>query len=278
VQRYIFHSDAESIELKYVSGAEGLGVPPVDIESTKGYRQDGVTVHGVDYQPRVFTLSFGIAGKNFLAAADERRKVARFFADKKPKKFVYMRDNFTAYLYPVYLMGGFETPIASSRLMPSVVQFMAGDPYFKNDIPSTSAAIEEPLLEWPEDGLELVEGGLELSTSTTRLSVKNNGDVQSDAIIRFIGPAVTPYIENLTTGERIEVDRTLDEGEVLEINSMTGRVDIIEDDERHNAFNFISDESEFITLAPGQNEIEFGSAGGALGYIEIRGIERYAGI
>ena len=258
MQRYIFHSDAESLELKYVSEAEGLGVPLVDIESTKGYRQDGVTVHGVDYQPRVFTLSFGIAGKNFLAAADERRKVARFFADKKPKKFVYMRDNFTAYLYPVYLMGGFETPIASSRLMPSVVQFMAGDPYFKNDIPSTSAAIEEPLLEWPEDGLELVEGGLELSTSTTRLSVKNNGDVQSDAIIRFIGPAVTPYVENKTTGERIEVERTLDEGEVLEINSMTGRVDIIGDDERHNAFNFISDDSELITLAPGQNEIEFG--------------------
>jgi hypothetical protein len=278
VQRYIFHSDTESLELKYVSEAEGLGVPPVDIESTKGYRQDGVTVHGVDYQPRVFTLSFGVAGKNFLAAANERRKVARFFADKKPKKFVYMRDNFTVYLYPVYLMGGYETPIASSRLMPGIVQFMAGDPYFKNDIPSTSAVIEEPLLEWPEDGLELPEEGIELSATTTKLMVYNNGDVQSDAIIRFIGPAVTPYIENLTTGERIEVERTLDEGEVLEINSMTGRVDIIGDGERHNAFNFITDDSELLTLAPGTNEIEFGSAGGALGYIEIRGIERYASI
>lgn len=278
MQRYIFHSDTESLELKYVSEAEGLGVPPVDIESTKGYRQDGVTVHGVDYQPRVFSLSFGIAGKNFLAAADERRKVAGFFADKKPKKFVYMRDNFTAYLYPVYLMGGFETPIASSRLMPGIVQFMAGDPYFKNDIPATSAVIEEPLLEWPEEGLEIPEEGIELSTTTTKLIVHNNGDVQSDAIIRFIGPAVTPYVENKTTGERIEVDRTLTEGDVLEINSQTGRVDIIDGETRHNAFNYISDNSEFITLAPGNNEIDFGSAGGALGYIEIQGVERYAGI
>ena len=278
MQRFIFYSDTDSLELRYVSEATGLGVPSVDIESTKGYRQDGVTVHGVDYQPRVFSLSFGIAGKNFLAAADERRKVARFFADKKPKKFVYMRDNFTAYLYPVYLMGGYETPIASSRLMPSVVQFMAGDPYFKNDIPATSAVIEEPLLEWPEDGLELPEDGIELSATTTKLMVYNNGDVQSDAIIRFVGPAVTPYVENQTTGERIEVDRELDEGDVLEINSETGRVDIIDVDGRHNAFNYITDDSEFITLAPGDNEIEFGSAGGALGYIEIRGIERYAGI
>jgi len=178
----------------------------------------------------------------------------------------------------VYLMGGFETPIASSRLMPSVVQFMAGDPYFKNDIPATSAVIEEPLLEWPEDGLELPEDGIELSATTTKLMVYNNGDVQSDAIIRFVGPAVTPYVENQTTGERIEVDRELDEGDVLEINSETGRVDIIDVDGRHNAFNYITDDSEFITLAPGDNEIEFGSAGGALGYIEIRGIERYAGI
>ena len=278
MQRFIFYSDTDSLELRYVSEATGLGVPSVDIESTKGYRQDGVTVHGVDYQPRVFSLSFGVKGKNFLAAADERRKIARFFADKKPKKFVYMRDNFSVYLYPVYLMGGYETPIASSRLMPSVVQFMAGDPYFKNDIPATSAVIEEPLLEWPEDGLELPEDGIELSATTTKLMVYNNGDVQSDAIIRFVGPAVTPYVENQTTGERIEVDRELDEGDVLEINSETGRVDIIDVDGRHNAFNYITDDSEFITLAPGDNEIEFGSAGGALGYIEIRGIERYAGI
>lgn len=278
MQRFVFYSDTSSIELRYVSEAEGLGVPPVDIESTKGYRQDGVTVHGVDYQPRVFTLSFGVKGKDFLAAADERRKITRFFADKKPKKFVYMRDNFTAYLYPVYLMDGYESPIASSRLMPGIVQFMAGDPYFKNDIPATSAVIEEPLLEWPEEGLELPEDGIELSATTTKLMVYNNGDVQADAIIRFIGPAVTPYVENTTTGERIEVDRTLDEDAVLEISSVTGRVDIIEDGERHNAFNFISDDSEFITLAPGMNEIEFGSAGGALGYIEIRGVEKYAGI
>jgi hypothetical protein len=134
------------------------------------------------------------------------------------------------------------------------------------------------LLEWPEEGLEIPEEGIELSTTTTKLMVYNNGDVQADAIIRFIGPAVTPYIENKTTGEKIEVDRTLTEGDVLEINSQTGRVDIVEDETRHNAFNFISDDSELLTLAPGTNEIEFGSAGGALGYIEIRGIERYASI
>ena len=34
--------------------------------------------------------------------------------------------------------------------------------------------------------------------------------------------------------------------------------------------NYITDESEFVRLAPGENHIEYGSAGGA-GYIEIGG-------
>ena len=50
-------------------------MPIVDIESTKGYRQDGVTVHGVDYQPRVLLPVVCDSGEN-LAAADERQSGA----------------------------------------------------------------------------------------------------------------------------------------------------------------------------------------------------------
>ena len=82
------------------------------------------------------------------------------------------------------------------------------------------------------NGLDLGEG-IELSATTTRLSVKNN--VFNRHIIRFIGllsrRTLKPHDRR-----KIEVERTLDAG-VFEINSMTGRVDIIGDGERHNAFN-----------------------------------------
>ena len=276
MQRYIFSNGVETLELHYVSAVEGLGIPPVDLISTKGYQQDGVTVRNADYQPRVFSLSFGIAGKNYLEATEERRAITKFFADKSPKTFRYERENFSAYLYPVYLTGGYTTDIKRSRLIPGVMQFMAGNPYFKIDIPNTSILLEEALLEWVEAGIEWPEAGVEFSTAENKLTVNNNGDIHADAVVRFIGPAVTPYIENKTTAQRIEVDRTLESGDILEINSATGRVDIIDSVGRHNAFNYIGD-SDFITLAPGANNIEFGSAGGALGYVEVWGTEYYAG-
>jgi hypothetical protein len=278
MQRYIFGDGKEEIELRYVSAVEGLGIPLADVVTTKRHRQDGETVSSVNYQSRVFSLGFGIAEKDYLAAADERRRITRFFADKKPKFFKYSRDNFAAYLYPVYLRDGYETPQTAIRLISGMMQFTATNPWFKKDIYPTSAMLEIPLMEYPEGGLEWVEGGLEFSTAENELQIINNGDVEADTVIRFAGPAATPRIENRTTGEVIEVERTIDVGDVLEINSATGRVDIINDDGRNNAFNFITPESDFIHLAPGVNQIEFGSAGGALGYVEIAGVEYYAGI
>ena len=133
-------------------------------------------------------------------------------------------------------------------------------------------------MEYPEGGLEWAAEGNEFSTAEKALIVTNAGDAGAHTIIRFAGPAVNPYIENKKTGERVEVDRTLGVADVLEINSATGRVDIVEDEgTRNNAFNFITAESKFIELEPGTNHIEYGSAGGA-GFVEVGGTERYAGI
>jgi phage-related protein len=280
MQKYIFSNGNEEIELKYVSAVEGLGIPLADVISTKRHGQDGEVVSSVTYQPRVFSLAFGIAGKNYLAATDERRRITRFFADKKPKTFWYRRENFAAYLYPVYLRDGYETGMTQSRLLPGIVQFVATDPWFKRDIAPTSAALETARLGWPApNGLSWLAGGIPFSTAEKELVLVNHGDVDADTIIRFYGSAVTPYVHNLTTGLKITVNRTLGSTDILEINSATGRVDIISSDgTRNNAFNYITDASDFVNLAPGINAIEYGGAGGADGYLEIGGVEYYAGI
>ncbi len=278
MQRYIFSNDREEIELKYVSAAEGLGIPPVEVISKKRHKQDGETVDSVNYPPRVFSLAFGIGKTNYLAAAAERRRITRFFADKKPKYFKYSRDNFSAYLYPVYLRDGYNTPMTESRLIPGIMQLIATDPWFKQDIIPTSAMLEIPLFEYIESGMEWPDAGIEFSIAENALSITNPCDIDADTVIRFVGPAKTPYVYNHTTGEKIEVDREIKAGDTMEINTATGRVDIIDETGRYNAFNFITDESEFIHLAIGINKIEFGSAGGALGYLEIGGTGYYAGI
>jgi len=280
MQRFIFTDGVQTLELEYVINVIGLGTPPVSITSTpKGWRQDGVNVQWAAYDARPFTVEFDVRADNYEAAAAERRAVIRFFADKQPKQLIYMRGAWAAYLYPVYLAGPYETPMREQRVLTGALQFIAANPWFKRDLAPSSAMIEVPLLEYPAAGLEYPAAGIEYSSAETGLLVTNDGDVDADALIRFIGPATTPYVENTTTGQRIEVNRELAAGEVLEINSASGRVDIIDTaGMRHNAFNFITEDSSFITLAPGENHIEYGSAGGALGYIEIGGTEYYAGV
>jgi len=280
MQRVLFSDGVNTLELEHILEITGFGTPPVDLTSTpKGWRQDGASVQWAAYQSRPFTISFDVRADNYEAAAAERRAVIRFFADKTAKQLIYTRKDFQAYLYPVYLAGPYDTPMRETRVLTGALQFIAANPWFKRDMAASSAMIEIPVLEYPAAGLEYPAAGIEYSSAETGLLVSNPGDVDADALIRFIGPATTPYVENTATGQRIEVSRELAAGEVLEINSASGRVDIIDTGgTRHNAFNFITEDSSFITLVPGENRIEYGSAGGALGYIEIGGTEYYAGV
>ena len=278
VQKYVFSNGVKSIELEYVRNIAGLGLPPVDITSSKGYRQDGVTVHSVEYQARPFTIEFDMRGDTYAAAIAELRALATFFADKGPKTFIYSRSGWTAYLYPVYLAGAYDPDMRELSVIAGSMQFIAANPYFKKDIDYDSVQTEVAVFEIPEAGFEIPEAGIELSTAENKMIKQVDADVLSPAFIRFIGPATTPYVENKTTGERIEVNRTLESGETLIINAETHRVDILDSlGDIHNAFNYIVDGSDFIHLAPGTNEIEFGAAGGS-GFIEIGRCEYYASI
>ena len=49
-------------------------------------------------------------------------------------------------------------------------------------------------------------GEIEYSTAEDELTVLNSGDINADAIVRFYAPAVRRTLENLTTGEKIEVN------------------------------------------------------------------------
>ena len=279
MQKFIFSDGEKEIELKFVKSVIGLGIPPVNNAARpKGWRQDGATVQWSSYQERPFTLGFDVRGANYMAAVAERMAVIRFFADSTPKTFRYSRRGFAVILYPVYLAGPSESNMHEVGVIDNLMQFVAANPWFQKSIPSVSAALEIPVFEYPPEGLEWPEEGNEYSIADKSMIVKNQGHVMADTTIRFVGPAENPYIQNTKTGQKIEVERSLGENEVLEINSETGRVDIVDSGGvRHNAFNYITDESEFVRLAPGENHIEYGSAGGA-GYIEIGGTEYYAGI
>jgi phage-related protein len=276
----MFTDGVTTIELKYVTAVQGLGSPPVNIATSGVFNQDGVSVNSIWYQARPVTLSFDIRQANYAAAVAERRALIRFFADKQPKTFLYSRNNWTVYLSPVYLVAPIDTGIEEVRILSTSLQFLAANPYLKRDIPFSSVALETAELEYDEaEGFEYPLEGAEYSTAQTALTVFNSGDVDSSAVIHFIGGAENPYVQNDTTGKRVTVTKTLEPYEMLVIDSETRTVRVIDNEgNSNNAFQYLAEGSEFIELVPGANIISFGSSGGAIGYVEVGGAEYYAGI
>lgn len=88
--------------------------------------------------------------------------------------------------------------------------------------------------------------------------VINAGHTAAPVQIQIPGPTTNPIISNLRTGEHIEVIKTLQLGEFIQIdtsfkNALVTYIDL--NGERHNILSAVTPESEFWQLLPGRNEI-----------------------
>jgi hypothetical protein len=279
VMKFI-NAEDEELTLSWIKEIQGLGIPPMDLTTARGFRQDGHIVQYVQYQARPFTISFDIREDTYLLAAAERRRIIAFFGDKQPKTFSYTRGGVEYLLEDVYLVGSFDTGIREQRQLEGVLQFIAGDPFFKVEHAASTLTNETAMLEWPVDYLE---AGIEYSnTDAANTDITYAGDVPGPLTVRFLGPVTNPWVENITTGEKMEVTKAINAGETLEITSgyANKRVEIIlPSGVRQNAFHYIASGSSFLTLEPGSNEIEYGSESGAVSStVEIEYADLYVGI
>lgn len=94
-----------------------------------------------------------------------------------------------------------------------------------------------------------------------RKNIVNAGHLETPVKIIFKGPAVNPKVTNLTTGEFIQVNRTLTSDDVLYINTEFGHktVEIETNGIKKNAFNYINLDSTFFKLQVGDNLVEYGT-------------------
>ena len=112
-------------------------------------------------------------------------------------------------------------------------------------------------------------------------NIINTGHVETPVEIYFHGPAVNPKITNLSTGESIRIKRELTTDDVLYISTAFGKkkVEIIRNDTRTDAFDYIDLASQFFSLQVGDNVIEYASENGLDPQnVEIRYRNRYIGV
>lgn len=92
-----------------------------------------------------------------------------------------------------------------------------------------------------------------------RVNILNDGHVETPIEVEFHGPAENPRITNLTTGEYVQVNRTLSSDDVLYITTafQNKTVEIETAGVREDAFDYIDLGSTFFSLAVGDNLIEY---------------------
>jgi len=115
-----------------------------------------------------------------------------------------------------------------------------------------------------------------------RLDYDNDSDTDVPVRLKYFGPVTNPIITNETTGEAIKVNRILNKGDVLEINTEDGEqtVNIVrENGETENVFHWIDLENrDFFKLMIGRNVISYsGDDESNSGSIEVEFSRKWVG-
>lgn len=115
----------------------------------------------------------------------------------------------------------------------------------------------------------------------SQTAVNNGGNMDTPVLVEFYGPAVNPVVKNETTGEAIKINCTLEDGEILEINTDFGVKSVFKKsgNERTNLNQVIDISSRFFWLRPGINQLSYDSNNKeAVHKVSITYRERYLGI
>lgn len=258
-----------------VTDVAGLNPPAASISTSVIPTFDGARFNSSRVEVRNIVLTLAIVGDpetNRLALCEV----------VIPKRYIKMC--FKNHSRDVYIEGYVETfeynPF-SQQIM-AQISIICTDPYFKdlNDIVtiiSTITSLFEFPFSIPEEGIALSE------ISDAPNYVMNSGGIQTGIIIELTssGTVTNPTITNLTTGEYISLEETLESNELITINTQRGQKSVYKsyDSTKENIINSLSADSSWITLAPGSNQFTYtADAGSDSLIVTVKHKNQYSGV
>lgn len=256
---------------------DGVGDTGVTNQAQTAPHQDGETAIDTILQTRYITVIASILGSTRESIRVSRANLQHILNPK-------LGESLIRYEYD----GGVKEIYGKAEQMPS---FKPGDrlsnwhqrtqlvlrcsnPYWKSvEQVSDPMSAYIGLFEYP------VEYPVEYGTQGASQTFTNNGDVDVPVEIEFHGPATNPVVMNETTGAFIKINRDLQEGDILLLNTDPNDLYVMINGE--NVFNWV-DASSILSgfvLVPGDNLISYSAdAGQAQGIAKLTWKERYVGV
>ncbi len=238
----------------------GLGVPEADIQMAKAPFQDGKTLVDQQFNERELSLEITIVGTSRDDMLAKRRALATAFNPKLRGVLTWEQSDGTAYQLDAVAQGC-EFPGgdgAGVTWQTAIVSLIAANPFWYVPVQVEASQLE--------GGLQFdVEFPVQFATIKAASTATNAGDVATPVTLTFIGPATNPRVDNLTTGKHMKVTYVLQSGESIRINTAFGQKEVMfiaTDGTETNIMNWLTVDSEFFDLTPGNNALSYVEEGG----------------
>lgn len=269
-----------------LSHIEGLGIPEVSEQKTQAPLQDGSDVYGLLLEDRVIRLQATVCAKTREELYKIRRKILRIInprtyntrTQNKGELLLFYKNDYKTYRIYAHIEDAVDFKTRVKNHMTVDIVFTANNPYLLDE-KNTKLAIKS------------LYGGLKFplklptkfSNVGFRRNIVNDGDTEIPLEIQYHGPVTNPIVYNDTTGESLKVNRTLEKGETLLINTAYGNetVDILKENGlKENVFNWIDlEHRDFFKLTWGENIIRYsGDDESNIGTIDIEFAIAYGGV
>ena len=238
---------------------EGTGVPDSSKVSLKSPNQDGSTYIQTLLEDREIELEFGILESDFPTLYALKETVCRTLNPKYQLDILYEYPGGSKRIKGV-LAGPVDFPEGDMiGYQKAVCTIECSNPFWKDKDPTgEKLAVSVPAFHFP---LRFAPKTIFSVILNKTITIDVKGHVPTPINIKFNGPADNPSVTNLTTGEFVKVNKSLAEGEILEINTALGNKYVRIDGK--NAFGFIDLTTTFFYLQPGENIITYDADSGS---------------
>ena len=236
-------------------GFEGFELPSMDIQISKAPYQDGKTFIDDIFDERVITLTFALYGDTQQELFDRRININQKFNPRLgPGVLEFNQVDGNTYHIDVITKSINFTKSVERNYSIAVIQLIAPNPFWYDP-----AQIQQIMVGFSGGFSFPFIFPINFGQVGTQINVSNSGSVETPVLIYLYGEVVDPVITNVTTDEEIIITRTIDDGDILIINTAFGEKSalILTGGEYVNAFEYVDPDSIFWRLLPGDNTISY---------------------
>ena len=238
---------------------DGLTPPKANINSSVNTTTDGGSINSVRLQNRNIVIYMTI--ENDVEA--NRIKLYKYFPVKKTITLYFSHGSRDVHIEGTVEL--IECDLFANKQI-AQISIICPKPYFKGvEYLVTSFGDISSLFYFP---FSIDSTGIELSAVTTnqRKSIVNTGDIDTGVIIELfaVGTVVNPILYNVLTGSHMGFNFSMMPSDTIVINTNIGEksIELIRDGVTYNAMGYMSPDSDWFDLVPGDNVFTYSADSG----------------